>query len=62
MASSGLDVAGAVPVDQGDRQIAEGGQNLWGVARPQARPIFAKGDIAHIMGALFDTPMPPVEC
>src|SRR5260370_42203568 len=45
-------------MDQGDRQIAEGGQNLWGEAFAQAGAIFLEADLAHRMGAIFDAPMP----
>ena len=31
MAPGSFDVGGAEAVDQRDREIAEGGQNLWGV-------------------------------
>ena len=55
------DLRGAEAMDQGDRQIAEGGQNLWGVAGVQAGAIFLEADIAHIMGAIFDAPMPTLE-
>src|SRR5947209_2158185 len=61
MASRGLDVAGAVAMDEGNGEIAAGRQNLWGVAGAQTRAVFSKADIAHIMGAIFDTPVPSVE-
>ncbi len=61
MAPGSLDVGGAEAVDQRDREIAEGGQNLWGVASAQAGTVFPKADITHIMGAIFDTPMPTIE-
>ena len=48
--------AGAM--DQGDHQVAQGGQDLWGAARAQAGAIFPKADIAHIMQAVFNPPMP----
>ncbi len=58
MAPRRRDVRGAEAMDQGDRQIAEGGQNLWGEAFAQAGAIFLEADLAHIMGAIFDAPMP----
>ena len=61
MAPGRRDVRGAEAVDQGDREIAEGSQNLWGEAFAQAEAIFLAADIAHIMGAIFDTPMPTIE-
>lgn len=61
MASSGPYVAGARAVDEGDGQIAHRRQNVWSVSGAQAGAIFAKADIAPIMGAIFDTPMPAVQ-
>ena len=61
MAAGRLDLAGAAAVDQGDGEIAQGGQNLGGVARSQAGAIFPKADITHIMGTVLDTPMAPIE-
>ncbi len=61
MAPGSLDVGGAEAVDQSDREIAEGGQNLWGVAGAQAGTVFPKADITHIMGSILDTPMPTIE-
>src|SRR5260370_2013740 len=58
MAPRRRDVRGAEAMDQGDRQIAEGGQNLWGEAFAQAGAIFLEADLAHIMGSIFDAPMP----
>ena len=48
-------------VDQGDGEITESRQELWGVARAQAGAVFLEAHIAHIMGAVFNTPMPAVE-
>jgi hypothetical protein len=45
-------------MDQGNHQVAQGGQDLWGAARAQAGAIFPKVDIAHIVQAVFNTPMP----
>ncbi len=50
-------VAGTRAVDQSDREIAQGGENLGGVAGAQAGVIFAKGHVAHRMGTVFDAPM-----
>jgi len=61
MASGRRDLGGAEAMDQGDGEIATGGHNLWGVAGPQAGTVFLEGDIAHIMGAIFDAPMPTIE-
>jgi hypothetical protein len=54
MTPSGSDVRGAKAMDQSNGEIAEGGQNLWSMARAQAGAVFAEGHIAHIMGAVFD--------
>jgi hypothetical protein len=48
-------------VDQSDGEITKRGEKLGGVAGAQAGAIFAKADIAPIMGAIFDTPMPAVQ-
>ena len=61
MASGRGNLRGAKAMDQGDGEIAQGGQNLWGVAGAQAGAIFPKGDIAHIMAAILDAPMPAIE-
>ena len=61
MEPGSLDVGGAEAVDQSDREIAQGGQNLWGVAGAQAGTVFSKADITHIMGSGFDPPMPTIE-
>ncbi len=53
MAPRCRDVRGAEAMDQGDRQIAEGGQNLWGEAFAQAGAIFLEADLAHRMGAIL---------
>jgi hypothetical protein len=45
-------------MDQGDNQIAQGGQDLWGIAGAQAGAILAKADIAHKVQAVFNVPMP----
>src|SRR5581483_10417645 len=52
MAPGCLDLAGAEAVDQGNGEMAESSQNLWGMACPQARPIFSEADIAHIVERL----------
>ena len=49
MEPSSLDVGGAEAVDQGNREITEGGQNLGSIAGAQAGAIFSEGHIAHIM-------------
>src|SRR2546425_11709216 len=61
MASSRRDVRRAEAVDQGDREIAEGGHHLWGIARAQAGAVLPKADIAHIMEAILYAPMPTIE-
>ncbi len=60
MAPGSLDVGGAEAVDQRNREIAEGGHNLWGEAFAQAGTVFPKADITHRMGSVFDTPMPTI--
>lgn len=44
-------------MNKGDGQIAQCGHDLRSRARAQARAIFAKGDIAHIMQTVLDAPM-----
>ena len=61
MAASGPDVRGAEAVDQGDREIAQSGQDLGSIAGAQAGAVFSEADIAHRMGAVHDAPMPTVE-
>ena len=46
MAPGSLDVGGAEAVDQSDREIAEGGHNLWGEAFAQAGTV--KGMYCHL--------------
>jgi len=44
-------------MNQGDRQIAKGGQELWGVAGAKMGAVFLEGDIANRVRAIFDPPM-----
>ena len=44
-------------MNEGNSQIAQRGHDLRGRAGAQARAIFAKGDIAHIMETVLDAPM-----
>ncbi len=48
-------------MDQGDSQIAQSGQKLRSRASMHTRAIFPKGDIAHIMQGILDTPMTAVQ-
>ena len=41
-------------MQQGDRQIATSGQKLWRVSGAKTRAVFLEGDIADIMGAVFN--------
>src|SRR5438309_10243 len=61
MAASGPNVRGAEAVDQGNREITEGGQNLGSIAGAQAGAIFSEGHIAHIMRTVFNGPMSTIE-
>ena len=44
-------------MNKGDDQIAQRCKDLRSRTRAQARAIFAKGHVAHIMGAVFNAPM-----
>ena len=44
-------------MNEGDHQIAQGGQNLRRVASAQPGAIFAKGHIAHVMERILNAPM-----
>jgi hypothetical protein len=48
-------------VDEGDHQIAHGGQNVGRRSRAQAGAIFGKGDIAHVVEPVLYTPAAPRE-
>ena len=60
MAPRGLDLAGTGAMDRSDGEITQGCHDWWGVAGAQARAIFPKADIAHRVGAIFDTPVASV--
>src|SRR5438874_13219950 len=57
VASRSSNLRGATAMNEGDGQIAQCGHDLRSRARAQARAIFAKGDIAHIMETVLDAPM-----
>ena len=59
VASRSSNPRGATAMNEGDGQIAQRGHGLRSRACAQARTIFAKGDIAHIMQAVLDAPMAP---
>src|SRR5258708_18639315 len=61
MASSCPDVRRAKAMDQCDGKIAEGGHNLWSIAGSAAGAVFPEGDIAYILRAVLDAPMPAIE-
>ena len=46
-------------MNEGNHQIAQGGQNLWRVACAQPGAIFAKGHITHVMERMLNAPMAP---
>ncbi len=48
-------------MNEGGGQIAQRGHELRSRARAQARAIFPKGDITHIMKSILDAPMPPLQ-
>lgn len=48
-------------MNKSDCQVAAGGQDLWSRTRVQARAVFPKGDITHIVQAIFNRPVPPVQ-
>src|SRR5881296_4075780 len=49
MPASGCDLKVTAPMQEGDRQITQGGHHLRRVAGAQARAVLPKGDIADIM-------------
>ena len=51
------DVARPGAVDEGNGKIAAGSKNLRGIAGAEAGAVFAKGDIAHVVQAIFDLPV-----
>src|SRR6185437_10006406 len=60
-AASSRDVRRASAVQQGNGEIAQSGEHLGSVPRPQLRAIFAEGDIAHVMQAVLNVPMAPYQ-
>src|SRR5512135_2848579 len=52
---------GAQARNEGDGQIAQRGHDLRSRASAQARTGFTKGDIAHVMQTVLDTPMAPLQ-
>ena len=61
MSPSGRDLEVAVPMQEGDGQIAQGGHHLRRVPGAQARAVFPKGDVADIMQRVLNTPVPAHE-
>ncbi len=61
MSSGRGDLRGAEAMDQGDDEIAQGGEDLRSMASAQAGAIFAKVDIAHIMETIFNAPMSTIQ-
>src|SRR5947209_436167 len=59
--SRSSNLRGATAMNEGDGQIAQCCHQLRGRAGAQARAIFSKGDIAHIMETVLDTPMTPLQ-
>ena len=56
-ATSGGNQGEAGPMQQSEREIATGGQDLRGVVSPKTGTVFLEGDIANVMGVIFDAPM-----
>jgi hypothetical protein len=44
-------------MDESNHQIAQRGENLWGVARPELRTVLLKRDIADVMQPILNTPV-----
>src|SRR5579884_2373291 len=44
-------------MNEPDGQIAKGGQQLWSIAGAKPAAVFLEADIAHVMRAIFDSPM-----
>jgi hypothetical protein len=57
VASRSDDLGRPLTVDERDHQGAESGQNLRSLTSPQSRAILAKGDITHVVQAIFNAPM-----
>ncbi len=57
MTSGRSNLRRALAMNQGDGEIAESCHDLWTLTRAQARTIFSKGHIAHIMRGILNAPM-----
>jgi hypothetical protein len=57
MTPGGSNLRGARTMDQGKSKIAERSENLRSGPGAQVRPIFSKGDIAHVMRGVLNAPM-----
>ena len=58
-AASGGDVIRPGTGNEGNGQIAQGGEHVGSGAGAERRAIFAKGDIADVMQAVLDVPVAP---
>ena len=61
MAEFRSNMAGALSVNEGDDQIAQGSQDLGRLTAAQTRAVLPKGDIPHIVQAVFNAPMAAVQ-
>jgi hypothetical protein len=48
-------------MDQGNHPIAQCRKNLWGLARPDVRLVFLKGDITDLLEPILNPPVTPDE-
>ena len=60
-AQGGGDIGEAEQTDQGDGEVAQTRHRGRAVAGADARAVLIEGDVAHVMGAVLDAPMPAVE-
>src|SRR5438270_3904723 len=57
VASRSSNLGGAEAMNEGDGQIAQGGHDLRNRASTQTGAVFPKGNVAHVMQAVLNTPM-----
>ena len=60
-AQCGSDIGEPEQSGQGDGEVAQTGHHGRAVRGADARAVLIEGDVAHVMGAVLDAPMPAVE-
>ena len=58
MSQGGGDVGGAGEAVQADRQVAQGGHDLWAGAGADLGEVFGEGDVADRVQGVLDLPVP----